>query len=294
MKPYKIFSDSSCDLTKDLLEKYNITTVPFYVSFDKENYMKEIEEISIADFYKKLTSEKVYPKTSLPSVMDYSTYFEKAILGGYDILCLNITEKFSGSHQSAMSAKQLLEEKYPEAHIEVIDSILVTGAQGLILLEAAKMQQSGYTLDENTSKLNEIKHTGRVMFTLGTLDYLQKGGRIGKVSALAGNLLNLKPLIILETGELIPYGKARGFKKAMASVLEMVSEFFDNNNLNYNDYEFCTITGTNFEDATTFKTSLGELVGKPIEYPVFTLGTTIGTYTGPDIVGACFIRKYDR
>lgn len=293
MKPYKIFSDSSCDLTQELLDQYNITTIPFYVSFDQETYQKEIVEISIPDFYHRLTTENVYPKTSLPSVDDYSNKFEEAILAGYDVLCLNITLKFSGSHQSAMTAKSILQEKYPDSRIEVIDSLLCTGGQGLLLLEAAKMREAGYSLADNVAKLLELRETGRVMFTLGTLEYLQKGGRIGKVSALAGSLLNLKPLIVLEDGELAPYGKVRGFKKAIDKVYDMITEYFNNNNLDFDDYEFCVITGTNFDEASIFHEKLPSIINKPIIHPIFTLGTTIGTYTGPDIVGACFIRKYN-
>lgn len=293
MKPYRIFSDSSCDLTKELIDQYHITTIPFYVSFDQEHYKREIIDISIADFYHELVTTNVYPKTSLPSVEDYCEKFEQAILDGYDVLCLNITLKFSGSHQSAMTAKSILEEKYPDSKIYVIDSLLCTGAQGLLLIEAAKMQLADYSIEDNYNKLLELRETARVMFTLGTLSYLQKGGRIGKVSALAGSLLNLKPLIVLEDGELTPYGKVRGFKKAIDKVYDMITEYFSNNNLNYDDYEFCVITGTNFDDATAFKNNLPSVIGKPVEHPIFTLGTTIGTYTGPDIVGACFIKKYN-
>ncbi|WP_310601941.1 DegV family protein [Anaerosporobacter sp.] len=293
MKPYRIFSDSSCDLTEELLAQYNITTVPFYVSFDKEVYQKEIIDISIPDFYQRLTTESVYPKTSLPSIDDYCRKFEEAIVAGYDVLCLNISLKFSGSHQSAMTAKSILEEKYPESQIEVVDSLICTGGQGLLLLEAAKMHNIGYSLTDNVSKLLELRETGRLMFTLGTLEYLQKGGRIGKVSALAGSLLNLKPLIVMEDGELAPYGKVRGFKKAIDKVYDMLINHFKNNNLNYSDYEFCVITGTNFDEASIFLEKLPSVINQPVDLPILTLGTTIGTYTGPDIVGVCFVRKYN-
>lgn len=293
MKPYKIFSDSSCDLTQDLLEQYDITTVPFYVSFDQENYMKENIDISISEFYNRLQTEKIYPKTSLPSVEDYIQHFEKAIAEGYDILCMNITSKFSGSHQSAMTAKSILNDKYPDSKIEVIDSYTCAGAQALFLIEMAKMLQAGFSLEENVAKILEMRDTSRVMLTLGTLDYLQKGGRIGKVSALAGGLLNLKPLIVLEDGELSPYGKVRGYKKSIEKLYDMVEEFFINNSLTYDDYEFCVITGTNFEEATKFTEKLKTFINKQETPRIYTLGTTIGTYTGPDVIGVCFIRKYN-
>ncbi|WP_167957802.1 DegV family protein [Anaerosporobacter faecicola] len=293
MKPYKIFSDSSCDLTQELLDQYQISTIPFYVSFDQVTYQKENVEITKADFYHRLTTESVYPKTSLPSVEDYCDKFEEAIKNGFDVLCLNITLKFSGSHQSAMTAKSIIMEKYPDSQIEVIDSILCTGAQGLLLIEAGKMQQAGYSLSDNAAKLLELRETGRVMLTLGTLEYLKKGGRIGKVSALAGSLLNLKPLIVLEDGELAPYGKVRGFKKAIDKISDMLSEYFSSQNLRYEDFEFCVITGTNMEDASVLRDKLPAVIHKTIEHPIFILGTTIGTYTGPDIVGVCLLRKYN-
>ena len=94
-----------------------------------------------------------------------------------------------------------------------MDSSLATAAQGLLVLEAAKMREAGYSLDETCEKMQELKESARIMFTVDTLDYLQKGGRIGKVTALAGNVLNLKPMIVLREGELMPYGNVRGRKK---------------------------------------------------------------------------------
>lgn len=291
MKPYKIFSDSSCDLPKNLIEKYNIRTIPFYVSFDMENYKREIIDISKDDFYHTLCNSTIYPKTSLPSVEDYQCAFEEVLKDGYDILCINISAKFSGSHQSAMTARSILLEKYPDSNIEVIDSLLCTGAQGLLVLQAASMQEKQFSLAETVEKLTTLKESGRLMFTLGTLSYLQKGGRIGKVSAIAGSLLNLKPLIVMSEGELSPYGKVRGFKKAVEKVTDMLIEYFTTNGLSYDDYDFTVYTGTNYEEVRLFKQQVEEVIGHTIPYEVSQIGTTVGTYTGPDIVGVAFIKK---
>ncbi len=293
MKKYQIFTDSSCDIPDTVLKQYNIVRIPFYVSFDMEHYYKEIEELSIADFYQRLAAEKIYPKTSLPSVQDYLNHFKDAIEKNMDILCFCLTAKFSGSYQSAMTAKSILLEDYPEADIVVFNSCQATSCQGLTVLQGAYMKEAGFTLEETEAKLLNIRSTSRIMFTVGTLEYLQRGGRIGKVSSLAGTMLNLKPLITLKDGELIPYGTIRGRNKALAKTIAMVKEYFDETNESYDDYDFVVTTGTSFEEAEKVKAELEELIGRKITYPNFTIGVTIGTNTGPDAIGCCFIKKFD-
>lgn len=293
MKEYQIFCDSSCDTPSELLERYHIKRIPFYVSFDQEHYQKEIVELSIDDFYKRLTSEKIFPKTSLPSVQDYISHFKPVLKEGKDILCLCLTSKFSGSYQSAVNAKLILEEDFPDADIRIVDSIQATAGQGITLLQTAYMQQAGYTLEEAVNRLEEIKPTSRIMFTVGTLEYLQKGGRIGKVSSIAGTMLNLKPLIQLKEGELIPFGTIRGRNKSLDKVLGMVKDHFEELGESYENYDFCVAVGTTYDEAEEFKKKLEELIGRPIDYPLFQIGVTIGTNTGPDAIGACFIKRFD-
>lgn len=292
MHNFQIFCDSSCDTPEELLAKNGISIIPFYVSFDMENYYKEIVEMPIKDFYDKLTSEKVFPKTSLPSVQDYIEHFKTALDVGKDILCICLTANFSGSYQSAVTAKDILEEEYPDSKIIIVNSIQATSCEGLTVLQAAYMQQAGYTLEQTIERLEEIKPTSRIMFTVGTLEYLQKGGRIGKVSSLAGTILNLKPLIQLKDGELIPYGTIRGRNKSLDKVLEMVQEHFTATGESYDDYDFCVTTGTSMAEAEKFKKDLELLIGRTITYPLFTIGVTIGTNTGPDAIGCCFIKNF--
>lgn len=292
MKNIQIFTDSSCDTPDVILKQHDIIRIPFYVSFDKEHYYKEIEELSIADFYHKLTTEKIYPKTSLPSVQDYLNHFIDALEKDMDILCICLTAKFSGSFQSAMTAKSILLEDYPDAKIVVFNSYQATSCQGLTVLQSAYMKEAGYSLEQIEEKLNVLKDTSRIMFTVGTLEYLQRGGRIGKVSSIAGTMLNLKPLISLKDGELIPYGTIRGRNKALTKVISMVQEYFEQTSESYEDYDFVITTGTSIEESEKMRTELESLIGKKIEYPIFTIGVTIGTNTGPDAVGCCFIKKF--
>lgn len=294
MDDYQIFSDSSCDTPKELLDLHNITLIPYYITFDLEHYYKEDVEISNEEFYLRLSQEKIFPKTSLPSIMDYFHAFEKEIVKGKDILCLCLTQKFSGSYQAAVNARELLIEKYPDARISILDSIQATAGQGILLLQAAYLKEAGYSLEENVKRLDIIKKEARIMFTVDTLEYLAKGGRIGKVASLAGTMLNIKPMIQLKDAELIPYSNVRGRKKSLDKILFMTEEYFTDNNVRYDDYDFCMANATTMDDTRAVQAQLENLIGRPVTYPVFQIGVTIGTYTGPGPVGVCFVRKFDR
>jgi DegV family protein with EDD domain len=294
MSDFQIITDSSCDIPSELTKEYQIEVIPFYVSFDQVTYYKEKEEMSIPDFYNTLQSENIFPKTSLPSVQDYMTKFTYYLEKGKDVLCICLSDKFSGSYQSAINAMNILQEEYPKANIKVMNSKLATTAQGIFVLEAAKMQRAGFEMDEVVRNLEQLKETGRIMFTVGTLEYLQKGGRIGKVSAIAGTMLNLKPLIVLREGELFPHGTVRGRKKSLKRIIEMTKEYFKESGESVDDYTFCLTTGTCFDEVEQVLKEVEAELKIEIEYPIFTVGVTIGTYTGPDPVGICFIKKYNR
>lgn len=293
MSDFRVFSDSSCDVPQELIAKYNITLIPFYVTFNQEQYFRENIEISNETFYNILTTQNVFPKTSLPSVQDYMTQFESAINEGFDVLCLCLTQKFSGSFQSAMNAKLILEEKYPDAKIYIIDSIQATAGQGLVLLQAAYMRNDGLTIDETVVRIEKIKYTARIMFTVDTLEFLTKGGRVGKAASLAGTMLNLKPMIQMKDTELIPYSNVRGRKKSLQKVIFMVEEYFNETGEKYEDYDFCLANATSMVDTLWVKEELEKIIGRKITYPIFQIGVTIGTNTGPGAVGACFIKKYN-
>ena len=212
---FHIISDGSCDLPVELVQEKNITVVPFYVSFDDQNYLRENVEIGVREFYQQMVDRKgVYPKSSMPSAQDYADVFLPYAKQGIPVICICITAKFSGSVQSAVSARDIVREEYPEAEIAVIDSTVDTVLQGLYLLEPASLRDSGKSYQETVSRLKEIKGSGRIFFTVGNMEYLQHGGRIGKVAALAGSILGIRPIITLKQGEIFPSGIGRGSKRS--------------------------------------------------------------------------------
>ncbi len=294
MREYQIFADSSCDLPESLLTEHDINLIPFYISFNEDEYYKDRVEITNDEFYHRMTAKDVSLTTALPSVQDYMNEFRPALKNGHDILCLCLTHAFSGSYQSALNAKHILEEQYPDSNIQIIDSIQATAGEGLVVLQAAYMKKDGLSLETAVNRINILKSTARIMFTVDTLEYLAKGRRIGKAASLAGDMLDIKPLIWLREGELIPYSKVRGRRKSLVSVYSMLKEHFRETGEKPEDYDYCIANATTEEDALYLQRCVEEYTGCRITYPIFQIGVTIGTYTGPGAIGICLVKKYDR
>ncbi|OON97327.1 MAG: EDD domain protein [Candidatus Epulonipiscioides saccharophilum] len=291
MEEIILFSDSSCDLFPNLIEEYHINLVPFYVSFEPETYLKANEEISISDFYKKLRVPKTFPKTSLPSINDYCEKFKPILAQNKSIICICLSSKFSGSYASAINAKNILLDEFPNAKIAVIDSTAATGQQGLVVLETSMMIKDGLSFDKIINIIELIKQDSRIFFYVDTLEYLEKGGRIGKVSALLGGMLNIKPIICLKEGELFPYAKVRGRKKAAEKVAAGLAEFINGRE---NDFNYALAHADSADDLEYLKDIITNKMHLPLMYDNMAIGTTIGVYTGPDVCGVACVPKYQK
>lgn len=295
---YQIISDGSCDLEADLKEKYNVEIVPFYVSFDEEKYYKEIEEIAIRDVYEKMVSNpKQYPKTSLPSVQNYVDAFMPHIEAGRSVICICITTSLSGSYNSASNAKEIICEEHPEAKITVINSYGATVFQRLYVIEAAKMQRQGYSYEQTVEKLlGQMRDTARIIFTVGDLDYLQHGGRIGKVAGIAGSILNLKPLITLADGSIDSSGIARSRKKSMLKTIELLKSHFKESGEKPENYIYSVGFGYDRQEGEIYRemidNALKEL-GVNEGADLVQIGATICVHTGPYALGVGFVKRFE-
>lgn len=290
---FQIISDSACDLLPSFKETHQVATVPFYVSFDKETYYKENEELDHDEFYKKMEDEHAIPVTSLPSISDYMDAFLPYVKQKKPIICICITSKFSGSYNSACNAKEQLLESYPDAKLTVIDSTLNTVTQGLFVYEAVRMRDNGLSYEEAVARLEELKKSGRIYFTVGSLEYLVKNGRIGKLAVIAGDKLGIKPLIIMKDGEISLGGITRSRAKTKKKILEQIQKYFEENNLSVSDYTFKVGTGFDYEEAKSFSDSLEELLNIQVSEMEAVIGTTVGCHTGPHPIGVGFLKKYD-
>ncbi|MCM1162467.1 MAG: DegV family protein [Roseburia sp.] len=293
---FHIISDGSCDLPIELTQEKNITVVPFYVSFDDEHYLKENVEIGIRDFYQQMVDKKgVYPKSSMPSVHDYEEAFLPFAKSGVPVICICITTKFSGSMQSALNARSIVLETYPEAEITVIDATINTVLQGQYVLEAAKLRDSGTSYQDTVARLEEIKSTGRIFFTVGNMEYLKHGGRIGKVAAIAGSVLDIRPVITLKQGEIFPSGMDRGRKRTLQKTIALLLEYLKESSLSIQCFSLAIGYGYDYEEAVAFRDhALAALQdnGYDIkEIPLYQIGATIGVHTGPYPLGFGIIEK---
>ncbi len=295
---YHIISDGSCDLPGELAAEKDITVVPFYVSFDDGHYLKENVEIGIRDFYQQMVDRKgVYPKSSMPSTQDYVDVFMPYAEQGTPVICICITTKFSGSMQSALNAKAIVRETWPEAEITVIDATINTVLQGLYVLEAAKLRDSGMGYRECVARLEEIKSTGRIFFTVGDMEYLKHGGRIGKVSAVAGSVLGIRPVITLKEGEIFPSGIGRGRKRTTEKAISLLVDYLEENGRAIGRYSIAIGFGYDYEEAVAFRERTLEIlrgqgydVGEG-DIPIYQIGATISVHTGPYPLGFGIIEK---
>ena len=293
---FHIISDGSCDLPPELTQQKNITVVPFYVSFDDEHYYKENVDIGIRNFYQQMVDKKgVYPKSSMPSIQDYEEAFLPFARERIPVICICITTKFSGSMQSALNARTLLLEKYPQAEITVIDATINTVLQGQYVLEAAELRDRGVSYQDTVKRLEEIKSTGRIFFTVGNMEYLKHGGRIGKVAALAGGALDIRPVITLKQGEIFPSGIDRGRKRTTKKVMNLLLEYLRKSSLGINCYSLAVGYGYDREEGAAFRDqALATLQEKGYgieELPIYQIGATIGVHTGPYPLGFGIIEK---
>ena len=293
---FHIVSDGSCDLPPALAQARNITVVPFYVSFDDQRYLKENEEISIRDFYQQMVERKgVFPKSSMPSASDYEAAFLPFVKAGTPVICICITTKFSGSMQSALNARTGLLEQYPDARITVIDATINTVLQGLYVLEAADLRDKGFDYPSAVKRLEEIKSTGRIFFTVGGMEYLRHGGRVGKVASVAGSVLDIRPVITLKQGEIFPSGADRGRRRTLQKVMALLLEYLKESSLDISCYSLAGGYGYDRGEGISFRDQALHLLqekGYAIEeIPVYQIGATIGVHTGPYPLGFGIIEK---
>lgn len=224
MAKVKIVTDSTADIPKHIAEKLGIEIVPLKVHFGDEGFLDGVT-IQAEQFYKKLEATNGLPTTSQPSPVEFVNAYKKLAEGEEDvsILSIHISSSLSGTYQSASLAQSMLEEKLD---ITVIDSKKASYAIGIIVTAVAEAANNGSSKDECIALANHLIKESAVYFLVDSLHYLQKGGRIGKASAVLGSLLNIKPILSLDTeGEVFAVDKVRGQKKALIKIINLLNEF---------------------------------------------------------------------
>ena len=272
-----IIIDSTSDLDAAELSQLGVERVPLYVNFQGET-KRDWLDITPADIIAGVAAGADLPTTSQPSPQDFAAVYERVIAGGADqILVITLTAELSGTYQSAVIAAE--NAKVP---VTVFDSRAASLGHGEMARVASAMRADGASLEAIIAALETIRDTNFVVFTVGTMEYLQKGGRIGRASAMLGSLLNIKPLLTLKDGRIEPLSRARGMKKAQQ---EMVDRFKAYVEASPGPVVANLIHIQDTDAASSLKAAL-EKAG--VEYTlngVHEIGAVIGSHVGPNTFG---------
>jgi len=265
----KIVTDSTADLPALLAQELGITVVPVYVRFGQKVYRDRID-ISETEFYQKLVESPVHPTTSQPSPADFADVYKKLSREADEIVSIQVTSKLSGTYNSALQGRELAETGHP---IEVVDSLSVSMGLGLIAVAAAKAAMAGGGLQAVMEEIRQCIPRIRLLGVFDTLKYLLLGGRIGKAKALLGSVLNVKPLLTMRDGELLPAGLARTRSKGIDRLFDLVKNAL-------NIQELAIVHSTSPDEAGSLKERIASIFDRE-RIHIARLGPALGVYGGP-------------
>ena len=265
----KIVTDSTADLPAPLAEELGIAVVPLYVRFGEEVFRERLD-LSADEFYDRLLHDPTHPSTIQPSPQDFVEVYQKVSEEADGIVSIHISSKLSGTYNSALQAKEMLESKCP---IEVVDSEAVTMGLGLICVAAASVANTGGSMQEVLAEANKAIPNIHLLGLLDTLKYLLLGGRIGKAKALLGSILNVKPLITLKDGEVAPAGQVRTRAKGMQRLVDLAQNAS-------NIQDLSVLYNTTPDEAQALVERIDPVFPKE-KVRFARLGTTLGVHCGP-------------
>jgi len=274
-----VVTDSTSDLPVDIAKQHGVSVVPLNVHIEDETYFDGVT-ISADEMYRRLPDQKVIPTTSAPSVGTFLEKYEELAKTHDEIISIHLSSKLSLTHNSAVQAVAELGSNGPR--IEVIDTAQASMALGFTAVQVAEAIASGSTLDEVVALAKSASERAVFIGMVDTLEYLVRGGRIGKAQGFAGSILRVKPILTIREGEAHPLERARNRKKGIARVKSLVAE--------YAPLEKLSILYTTDEvDAQEIANEVAsyEPDGEPV---VAQLGPVVGNYLGPGMLGLGLIR----
>lgn len=284
MSNYILSCCSTVDLTKEYLEKRNLQYICFHYELDGKEYIDDLgTTISFDDFYKAMQNG-ADTKTSQINAAEYEEYFETFLKEGKDILHVSLSSGISGSFNSANIAKEMLQEKYPERKIYVVDSLTASSGFGLLVDKLADLRDEEKTIDEVYQWVEENKGKCLAWFFTSDLTFFIKGGRVSKTSGFVAGVLNICPMLNVDpNGKLIARQKVRTKRKVIEAIVKKMEEKAQNG-LEYSGKCYMSHSAC-YEDARAvadlIESKFTKLNGK---VEINDIGTTIGSHTGPGTV----------
>ncbi len=273
---FKIVTDSTADLPPELAKELDITVVPVYVRFGDKVYRDRVD-MSEDEFYQRLLHDPIHPSTTQPTPQDFVEVYRKLSQEADGIISIHISSKLSGTYNSALQGKELLENKCP---IEVIDSQVLTMSLGLLVIAATTIIKSGKSIQQVVEEVKRIIPSIHLIALLDTLKYLAKGGRIGKVKAFLGSILSVKPMLSVKDGELVPVSQVRTREKGIDKLFDSVKNATDIQDL-------AIVYNTTLEDAQALTERMGSVFPKE-RIRLARLGPALGVHAGPGVLLVAF------
>jgi DegV family protein with EDD domain len=272
----RVVSDSACDLPPALCDELGIEIVPLTIRFGVDELVDRVE-LSSAAFWERLARSTVLPETAAPSVGAFEAKFRELHDGGADgIVCINLSSRMSATMQSAQIAAKALDGVCP---IAVIDSKSASMGIGMLCLEATRLASEGADLDAIVAHVEGARDRAGLLFTVDTLEYLRKGGRIGGAQAMLGSMLSIKPVITVRDGAVEPMGKVRTRSKALRFVVDHVKG---------RNVESLCVLHAQAPDVDDFVAMLEPIV-PAAEIVVGQIGPVVGVHTGPSTIGVTWL-----
>jgi DegV family protein with EDD domain len=281
-KQVAVVTDSTASIPEEMLAELNIRTVAYYIHRGQE-VLRDLVTIQRKEFLDWLATASVLPTTASPGPGDYiEAYKDLAELGAEEIVSIHMTSKASGAYQAACVAQSMLEEQMPDLRVEVIDTRNAALCQGWMVIEAARAALSGLRLDEVAAKVRAMIPLTHMLQTADTLRYLYMGGRIGKAKHLVGSLLNIKPLIGVEDGVIVPLGIARSRAQAYQAMIDKVEQAVGKSRV-----KIAYVHAGAMQEVEKIK-NLVEGRLNAVESFIGELSPALAVHTGPGTAGLCY------
>jgi DegV family protein with EDD domain len=282
MKKIKLVTDSTCDLSPDLIKQYDIEVIPLYVNFKEKSYLDGVD-INVPRMYQMVSESNELPKTAAPSPGVFEESFKKYLEDDYDVIYMGIGSKFSASFNAARIAKDLLDSN----RIFLIDSLNLSSGTGLLLLKAGEMIKAGHSAEDIKEKIEALVPKVRSQFVIRTLDYLYKGGRLNALSAFFGSFLRIKPIIKVRDGVMGVGKKGRG--KVQNAINIMIQDMLNEKDKIDEDFMMITHSLAN-EDADYIREKIKDEVNVKKLYET-QAGCVISSHCGKGTIGILYILK---
>lgn len=282
----KIISDSACDLSEDIIDQYEIEVLPIVVINKDREYLDKIDIIP-EELYEGMRNSQIFRTSQIPPTV-FLKSFENIGKKEESAIYIAFSSGLSGTYNTSIAVKESIQEKYPDLDLDIIDTKAASGGLGLIVLKAAQMAKDGKSKKEILQVIELYKKNMEHIFTVDDMEYLFRGGRVSKTQVVIGGLLNIKPILNVEDGNLVPIDKARGRNMAFKTMLDIIEDRSKNTDLKK---QCIGIThGDDIDGAMKMKELINEKFGVE-NFIVNIIGAAIGAHSGPGTIAVFFLNE---